>query len=73
MESKGLVMPTTIFRPVKPTREFAPLSEEPGHICRWQGGGPISIASLSVQTHMLGQNACSSRVSTPEARSTLKP
>jgi hypothetical protein len=55
MESKGLVMPTTIFRPVKPTREFAPLSEEPGHICRWQvipAGEPIAIAIKSTKTHM---------------------
>jgi hypothetical protein len=55
MESKGLAMPTTIFPPMESTREFAPLSLELGHICRWQvipAGGPIAIASLSKQAYM---------------------
>jgi hypothetical protein len=50
-----VTMPTTIFPPVEPTQEFAPLSEEPGHICRWQvipARGLIAIASPSTQTHM---------------------
>jgi hypothetical protein len=55
MESKGLAMPTTIFPPMESTREFAPLSLEPGHIYRWQvipAGGPIAIASPSKEAHM---------------------
>jgi hypothetical protein len=35
MESKGLTMPITIFPLVELTQEFASLSEEPGHVCRW--------------------------------------
>jgi hypothetical protein len=55
MESKSLAMPTTIFPPVDPTREFAPLSQELGHICRWQvipTGCPIDVASPSTQIYM---------------------
>jgi hypothetical protein len=61
---QGLAMPTTIFPPMEPMREFAPLSDEPSHICRWQvtsAGVAIVIASPSTQkhmhTHILGQHA----------------
>jgi hypothetical protein len=55
MENEGFPMPTTIFPPVEPTWEFAPLSQKTGHICRWQvtqGGGTYSYCTSKItNTH----------------------
>jgi hypothetical protein len=78
VESKDLVMPTTIFSPVKPTREFAPLSQEHSHMCRWQVtpvGGPIAIAPPSPPTHMHThvRSTCNAIGIAPALQTTVRP